>query len=76
MTKYYFSASWCAPCKVLKPKIIDSGKAILIMDVDQHQDLAKKYNIRSVPTVVIADDNGLEVQRASGVDKIVELLGI
>lgn len=76
MTKYYFSAEWCSPCKTLKPRIAQSGKAIMIIDVDKNSDLAKKYNIKSVPTVVIVDDNGNEVQRASGVNSIVNLLDI
>ena len=57
-----FYANWCGPCKMVLP-IIDSldeefaGKAnICKVDVDANGDLASKYNIKSVPTVLIMKD--------------------
>lgn len=53
-----FSATWCGPCKKLSP-IIDEvaaeyeGKANIVkVDVDESDDLAIKFGIRSVPTVL------------------------
>lgn len=66
-----FSASWCGPCKVLAP-IFNEVKATMSdvsfqeIDVDQNSDLAIKYGIRGVPTIVIEKD-GQVVDRKSGV---------
>ena len=64
----YFSAVWCGPCKSFKPvmnEIAGEGYSIEFIDVDQEQNKAEKYNVRSVPTVVI-EENGIEVDRFVG----------
>lgn len=67
-----FWATWCGPCKMLAPtieKIGESyeGKALIAkVDVDQCQDLAARFGIMSIPTVVFFQ-NGKEVGRLVGV---------
>ena len=64
----YFSATWCGPCKVFKPvmnEISGEGYHVEFIDIDNMSDLASKYNVRSVPTVVI-EENGKEVNRIIG----------
>lgn len=66
-----FSATWCGPCKALAP-IFENVKTKFnnikfeSIDVDQQFEIASKYSIRSVPTVIIEKD-GKEIERFSGV---------
>jgi len=67
-TMKYFSATWCGPCKVFKPvmnEIAGEGYHVEFIDIDNLSDLATKYSVRSVPTVVI-EENGVEVDRIIG----------
>ena len=64
----YFSATWCGPCKTFKPimnEIAGDGYSVQVIDIDQQQDLAARYNVRSVPTTII-EENGMEVDRIIG----------
>ncbi|XP_054164270.1 thioredoxin, mitochondrial-like [Oppia nitens] len=53
-----FYATWCGPCKLLKPRLetIVGGKGgkldLALVDVDEHESLAMQYKVGSVPTVV------------------------
>jgi len=74
----YFTATWCGPCKLLKPKIqaMQSQLPITILDVDANTVAVSKYSIRNVPTIIITN-NGAEVGRLIGnnitQERIVEL---
>ena len=70
-----FYANWCGPCKTLAPIIKDlmeeygdgekSGVIVEKIDVDEHKDLADKYSIRSIPTIVFEKD-GEVLERVTG----------
>lgn len=67
-----FHAAWCGPCRMLAPimenvskKSDFNGVRFTDVDVDEQFEIASKYTIRSVPTVII-EKNGVEVQRFSG----------
>jgi thioredoxin 1 len=66
-----FHALWCSPCKMQSPilkeiatELVDKIKVIKI-DVDQNSEIASRYNIKSVPTLIVK--NGKQVWRQSGV---------
>ena len=59
-----FSASWCGPCRVLAQTLKDV-EGITNIDIDKDMETARKYGIRSVPTLVFLKD-GKEVHRQSG----------
>ena len=78
-----FHATWCQPCKMLSRVIEDAGDKITMpmeeIDIDQNQDLAVKYGIRGVPTLVIVDEEGKEVSRKSGMlmeNQLMEFLSV
>lgn len=66
----YFSAAWCGPCKMFKPIVQQVSSelevGIVYVDVDQQRDMAMKYSISSVPTIVVENDGNV-VYRNSGV---------
>jgi len=71
----YFTASWCQPCRMLGP-IMESVKGQVNyskLDIDAEQDLAIKYKVRSVPTLVLVE-NGVEKNRLVGVHQSPEIL--
>ena len=54
-----FWAEWCAPCKMLTPileelsKEMSSHVSFVKVNLDENQDLAMKYSIRSIPSLLI-----------------------
>lgn len=77
-----FSAEWCGPCKMMGPvleqlkgKMADKLK-ILKVDVDSNRELANKYNIRSVPTLMLFQDgktkwSGVGVMTSNHLENVV-----
>ena len=67
-TVKYFTATWCGPCQRFEPimqEVANEGHSVQFIDIDSQEDLARQYNVRSVPTVVI-EQNGSEVNRLIG----------
>lgn len=66
-----FFATWCGPCKMLGPVLEDlekgyEGKVTIVkVDVDQDQDLAMKFGVMSVPTIIVFKD-GEQVKTLQG----------
>ena len=63
-----FTASWCQPCKMLAKNLETANIEIPIevIDIDEDQEKAIEYQVRSVPTLVMVE-NDTEVKRNVGV---------
>lgn len=63
-----FQASWCGPCKMLAMTLngMDIPFELVEIDIDETPMKAASYNVRSVPTLIITDDEGNEIRRVSG----------
>ncbi len=53
-----FFATWCGPCKMLGPIIENIASSrdnikIAKVDVDKHEDIARKYGVMSIPTLIL-----------------------
>lgn len=59
-----FTASWCAPCQRIKPLFLDLKKEfpdvkVSIKSAEEDEKLSRTYGVRSVPTMIIAEDGVL-----------------
>ena len=67
-----FWATWCPPCNQLKPTIealeneYEGKIEITSIDVDQNKDLAQKFGVQAIPTLVFLDAKGKELSRIVG----------
>lgn len=67
-----FFATWCGPCKMLAPTLDEissevAGKAAVYkLDIDQNPDIAQRYGVMSVPTLIVFE-NGQVKNQAVGV---------
>lgn len=77
-----FFANWCGPCKMLSPVLDDiaserSNVKIVKVDVDKNEELAKKYGIMSIPTLLLFK-NGQVIDKHIGYmskDMLIEMIG-
>ena len=61
-----FYADWCGPCKMLLPVLDEIDFADIIkVNVDEYPEIAKKFGIMSIPTLLFFKD-GLEQEREIG----------
>jgi thioredoxin 1 len=62
-----FSASWCGPCKAFKPTLLELEQDKLVyIDIDEMPEIRRDYEVRSVPTVILVDEDGVELERLVG----------
>jgi len=64
----YFSAPWCGPCRMLGPTMNSVADQVNFtkINVDEDTNTSVKYGIRNVPTLVLVDQSGKELNRLVG----------
>ena len=65
-----FFATWCGPCKMLSPVLEEisqerSSVKIVKVDIDNESDLARRFGVMSVPTMILFKQ-GQEVSKQVG----------
>ena len=65
-----FNADWCGPCKMLRPVLDQVAEEkdnikIVSINVDFNENLAREYNVFSIPCLVLIE-NGKEIKRSVG----------
>lgn len=71
-----FGATWCAPCKSLKPKVEKISEAkkhvpLAYCDIEEHGQLVADLEIMSVPTMIaMVDGDGTQTVVGTAVDKV------
>lgn len=74
-----FYADWCGPCRMMSPIIdeiaeeLQDSVKVGKVNVDENQELAIKYDVMSIPTIIILK-NGMPVKTFSGVTDKNEIL--
>jgi len=77
---FYFTADWCNPCKKTRPIVEDLNREsaevrFQIIDVDIEGELARKFEVRSIPTFIVIQD-GQEIKRTTGAQTREQLEGL
>lgn len=75
-----FWASWCGPCRMVSPLIDEiaeesSDFKVGKVNVDEQQELARKFNVMSIPTILVIKD-GKEAKRSIGAIPKQEILAL
>lgn len=72
-------ATWCGPCKMLSPVLDEISEEITTtkfykIDVDDNEDIAREYNVMSIPTVLVFENGELTntIVGLKGKDYLVE----
>ena len=70
-----FTAEWCGPCKMIGPILeelsqeLENKIKIVKVDVDKNGEIAVKYSIRSIPTLIIINAREVKAQHIGAASK-------
>lgn len=62
LTLVDFYAEWCGPCKMLGSVLETMDLNIIKINTDEHQELAQKFGVMSIPTVLVYKDKELKTK--------------
>lgn len=69
-----FGAVWCGPCKTMKPILEDIAVSwegdidLWEIDCDEDPETANQWKVRSIPTLILIDVDGTELDRMTGLN--------
>ncbi len=67
-----FWAPWCRPCRLLEPTLLRAQKCfgdalrVVKVNVDMHDEMLRRFNVRSIPLLVLAIDGREALRLAAG----------
>ena len=70
-----FWAEWCGPCRAIAPTLealadeLGGKLKVAKVNVDEHQQLATQYNVRSIPTLLVVDQGTVKEQMVGALSK-------
>ena len=70
-----FWAEWCGPCKMIAPMLDEvageyaDSMAIVKLNVDENPNIAQKFGIRSIPTLMLFKDGAVHAQKLGAMSK-------
>lgn len=68
-------AEWCGPCRMIAPVIeevageFDGRLKVVKLNIDQNAESARKYNIRSIPTLMLFKNGDMIAQKVGALSK-------
>jgi thioredoxin 1 len=68
-------ADWCGPCKAIAPVLEEVAKdyagklKVAKLNVDENQEVPKKYGIRGIPTLMLFKNGAVEATRVGALSK-------
>lgn len=63
-----FFATWCGPCKMMSPVVdevatdMEGKAAVYKLDVDESSDIAQRYGVMSIPTLIVFENGEVKNQ--------------
>lgn len=80
MNIIYLGADWCGPCKIFKPTVQivsqELGLPVNYINVDHDVSLTERYNIKSIPTILVLGASGEVLYQNSGTMSREQLLSV
>lgn len=64
---YKFSADWCQPCHTMAKIMKGMDYTEIDVETEYGSELARKYGVRALPTLVVVDNNGNELKSKAGI---------
>ena len=70
-----FWAEWCGPCKMIAPLLEETAveyadrMAVVKLNIDENPNIAQKFGIRSIPTLMLFKDGAVHAQKLGAMSK-------